>query len=297
MTPLSPTPLPEVNAVLTDLVQRWREILGPNLVGAYLQGSFAVGDFNERSDIDFIVVVGADLTAPELALLQTLHAEMQRQPSYWAKHLEGSYVPAAILRRLTDEPREPIGEPVRPAAWRDPGTGMPPKHYPLLHLGNGTDTLVRSEHDNTLVVRWVLRERGIALCGPAPATLIDPITADELRAEVRTNLLTYTTPYLTGELPIDAVWLQAFFVTLICRMLQTLVTGEIHSKAAGTAWALRTLPPQWHDLAERAAATWAGPQDTWHHSPDSAEVARTLAFMAFAVKRCGALKRVRPRSG
>jgi hypothetical protein len=40
----APTPYAELNAVLAHLVEGARTALGGNFVGAYLQGSFAVGD-------------------------------------------------------------------------------------------------------------------------------------------------------------------------------------------------------------------------------------------------------------
>jgi predicted nucleotidyltransferase len=282
MEHLTPTPLPDVNAVLTELVRRLRQILGKNLVGVYLQGSFAVGDFTTTSDIDFMVIVESDTDGPTLEQLQQMHSAFSQRTSYWPKHLEGSYAPAAIIRRLAPEPRDPPGESPRPAAWRDPGTGLPAKVYPFLFLGNGWDHLVRSEHDNTLVARWVVRERSIALFGPDPASLIDRVSADELRSEVRTNLSVYTAPYLAGNSVIDAVWMQSFFVTLLCRMLHTVCTGEIRSKRRGTEWALKTLPSKWHVLIERAAATWAGSQERWMDQPQSDDVAATLEFMRYA---------------
>ena len=282
----SPTPLPEVNVVLAELMANWREILGPNLIGAYLQGSFAVGDFTATSDIDFLVVIKSEPDAPVLARLQQLHAAMQAKPSYWAKHLEGSYTVAAVIRRLADEPRDPPGEPPRPSSSRDPETGLPARHYPFLFLGNGSDKLARSEHDNNRVVRWVVRERGVVLHGPPPAQLIDPISRDELRAEVRTNLLVYTEPYAASQRVIDQVWMQSFFVTLICRMLHTLHTGQIQSKKAGGEWALQTLDPQWHELIQRAAVTWSKQQERWMNQPDAGEVEATLEFMRYALKLC-----------
>lgn len=56
-----PTPYPDLNTVLQDLVTSIQEILTDNLVGAYLQGSFAVGDFDIHSDVNFIVVTERDL--------------------------------------------------------------------------------------------------------------------------------------------------------------------------------------------------------------------------------------------
>ena len=38
-----PTPFPDLNAVLRELFERVQAVLRINIVGAYLQGSFAVG--------------------------------------------------------------------------------------------------------------------------------------------------------------------------------------------------------------------------------------------------------------
>jgi len=46
------TPFPELNNVLAGLKETAQAILGANFVGAYLQGSLAVGDADEQSDCD-----------------------------------------------------------------------------------------------------------------------------------------------------------------------------------------------------------------------------------------------------
>lgn len=160
----TPTPYPELNAVLAYLLDGVGDCLGDNLVGAYLQGSFAVGDYSEYSDCDFVIVTARDLSPSELPDLQRLHRAIHELPhDYWHAALEGSYAPVDILRRWTTEPRDPPGEP-RLADWADPGlSGSPPRAYPFWYLNHGADTLVRSEHDNTQVVRWCLREKEVAL--------------------------------------------------------------------------------------------------------------------------------------
>src|SRR3989442_1294010 len=72
-SPALPTPYPELNGVLRDLVNSMREALGPDFVGAYLQGSFAVGDFDEHSDCDFIVATEGELTDDQVNALQMMH--------------------------------------------------------------------------------------------------------------------------------------------------------------------------------------------------------------------------------
>jgi hypothetical protein len=48
----TPTPYPDLNAVLQELVSTVQRALGSNFAAACLQGSFAVGDFDQHSDVD-----------------------------------------------------------------------------------------------------------------------------------------------------------------------------------------------------------------------------------------------------
>jgi hypothetical protein len=57
------------------------------------------------------------------------------------------------------DPREPPGAAPRARDWLDEGTGARgPRAYPFVYLDHGARSLVRSEHDDTQVVRWSLRE-------------------------------------------------------------------------------------------------------------------------------------------
>jgi hypothetical protein len=274
------TPYAELNAVLDHLVDGAKAALGDNFVGAYLQGSFAVGDFSEWSDCDFIVVVRHDLTPDEIAPLQALHAGIHQLPyAYWRTGLEGSYVPAAVLRRLEAQPRDPPGEPRGPD-WADPGrSGAPAEHYPFWYLDHGSDHLVRSEHDNSQVVRWCLREKGVALAGPPPKELIDPVTPAMLRAEVRRTLDLVLSLNLE---PMEMVAWQAFWVGLFCRILHTLATGQVASKKAGCAWATQALDPAWRELIDDAAALRKGDAAQAGAPADPAKVAATREFALYA---------------
>jgi len=89
----SPTPYAALNAVLDEFVGRIRELLAESFIGAYLQGSFAIGGFDTYSDVDFLIVLDGDVTDEELPLLQALHEDVYALASPWAQHLEGSYVP------------------------------------------------------------------------------------------------------------------------------------------------------------------------------------------------------------
>jgi predicted nucleotidyltransferase len=155
-----PTTYADLNNVLHDLLVEVTKILDRNLCGAYLQGSFAVGDSDVHSDVDFLVVTYDEVNATQELELRAMHERFPARDVDWAKHLEGSYVPGQSLRRI---------DPAQPA-W--------------LYVDNGSKVMERSAHDNTAVVRWSMREHGIVLSGPDPRDLIDPVTATDLRSEI-----------------------------------------------------------------------------------------------------------------
>jgi hypothetical protein len=155
-----PTPYPELNVVLRELVAGVRGALGRDFVGASLQGSLAVGDFDLDSDVDFVIATASELSDTQVLALQDLHGRIYDLDCAWAQHLEGSYFPTDILRDCAQRGRL------------------------LWYLDHGSRSLVRSDHCNTAVVRWVVRDRGITLAGPAPRTLVDPISVETLREEI-----------------------------------------------------------------------------------------------------------------
>ena len=59
---LSPTPYPDVNALIHELSASMRPILADHFLAMYLDGSLASGAFDADSDVDFIVVTKDDVT-------------------------------------------------------------------------------------------------------------------------------------------------------------------------------------------------------------------------------------------
>jgi hypothetical protein len=256
-----PTPDRELNAVLQEFVTGIQTVLGPNFIAAYLQGSFAVGDWDADSDVDFLVAMDHDLPASDLPALQSLHALIYDLDCSWAQHLEGSYFPKEILRRLG---------PVR---------------TPLLYLDNTFRQLDWSDHDNTLVVRWVVREHGIPLAGPDPRVLIDPVFADELRQEILTTMQEWGDEILLGHYIITNRWAQPFVVLSYCRMLQTLQTGRVESKLAGVRWATGAMDHRWAGLIQRAWQERPNPSLKVRQAADPDDVNSTIEFIHYALAR------------
>ncbi|HRI83507.1 MAG TPA: DUF4111 domain-containing protein, partial [Opitutaceae bacterium] len=253
-------PYPGVNRVLHELVARAGRVLGKNLVGVYLHGSLAVGDFDERdSDLDFLVVVGEPLAEAEVAGLQAMHDRLHDFEAPWAQHLEGSYLPKALL-----EQPEAVGV------------------TPLWYLDNGWRELTQSVHDNSWVVFWILHRYGITVAGPEAKTLFGPVPADRLRREVLAVMKNWGGDMRKDPAMISSVWYQSFAVISFCRMLQTLRTGEIHSKKTGVHWAQAELEPRWAGLIQRAWKERPDPSRKIRLPPAAGEVEQTLEFIGYA---------------
>lgn len=264
------TPFPELDAVLAELVAGARDALADAFVGAYLVGSFALGDADEHSDVDFVVLVRADPAPAERSGLQELHRKLYDRPIPWAQHLEGSYVPLE--------------------AFRSPGVA--PRAF--LYLDNGARELTRDDHCDTAVVRWTLREHGIALAGPPPADVVPPVDPQELRAEARTRMpeiVSWARELAARRAAGDALafnrWAQPYIVLFACRVARTLESGTIVSKAAAGAWALAALDPRWHGLIRAALDDRPGPWTRVHEAASAEAVEATLAFVTDALERWG----------
>jgi Domain of unknown function (DUF4111) len=254
-----PTAFPELNTVLSALVSGIQATLGDALLGVYLQGSFALGAGDADSDVDFIAVLRHAVPDAAVPALQALHGRLYDLESNWAKHLEGSYFPADLLRRPDPDRTE------------------------LLFLDNGSRELVRSKHCNTLVVRWLVREHGIPLLGPPPTDVIDPVVVDDLRREVIAKMRAWAADYFATPSQLNTRWHQPYAVIMFCRMLHTLHTGRVASKPAAIVWGQQSLDPQWAGLLQRAWADRPDPSWKIRQPADPAECASTLAFIRYAL--------------
>ncbi len=255
------TPFADLDAVLVEVVVRNRALLGGEFVGAYLQGSLATGDFDERSDVDYVIVVERDLPDARIPELNALQESLYALASYWARHLEGSYLPRAALAQL------------------------PPPRRAFLYFDNGHRRLMRSTHDDSLVVYWVLRERGIVLAGPDPKALVAPVPWADLRDEIVATMRDWGAELLTTS-KMSNRWYQAFAVLSYCRMLHALSVRSIESKRVAAQWAETALDRRWQGLIRRAWDTRAAmsPAELTRQPADVAEIAATADFIRWCVE-------------
>lgn len=265
-----PTSNPELNAVLHELVKNVQEILKDNFVSAYLQGSFAIGDWDNDSDVDFTTVIENDISDTELQALQDMHARLYNLESEWAKHLEGSYFPKDTLKS---------GNYANKGLWHLDKTSEK-----LWYLNNTHDKLALSNHDNTLVVRWIVREHGITLAGVPAKDLIDFVPADDLRKEILSTMQEWGNEIISGQWKMENKWAQPFVVLMYCRMLHSLNTGRIASKLSGAQWAKNTLDNRWIGLIQRAWDERPNPSLKVRQPVEASEVNDTIKFVRFALE-------------
>jgi hypothetical protein len=248
-----PTLYPDINALLGTLLGDVREMLGTQFAGLYLYGSVASGDFNpETSDIDVVIVTEdeiADGTVPEL---EAMHTRITESGNPWARTLEGSYIPRHALQRYNP------ADPPRPS------------------FNDGRFYLARHSTD-WILQRHILREHGVVLTGPPPATLIDPVTPDGLRRAVSGLLHEWWSPMLDQPTRLHDRTYQAYAVLTMCRALYTLHHSAIASKPAAARWARSSLDSPWPTLIDQALA--------WPHGPQPNELDATIALIRHTLAR------------
>jgi len=259
MTTVSPTPYLDVNEILNLLLTRVKEILGDQFAGMYLFGSLSTGDFDQHSDIDVMIVTDDKISESEFAALRNMHERIAQLDSPWAVQLEISYIPRNALRRFD---RSDI-------------------LHPRLDRGNGEALHMMAHESDWLVQRHILREHGIALEGPDPRSLIDPISPDQLRQAVADVLPLWADPVLNDPSQINKRGYQSFFVLSLCRMLYTLQHGAVISKQLAAGWGMDTLEAKWKPLIERA---WIGRQ---HPGLDAQpeDIAGTLDLIRYTLQQ------------
>jgi len=132
-----------------------------------------------------------------------------------------------------------------------------------------------------VMLRYVLRERGVTLAGPAPRTLIDPVSPDELRQAALAELTNWEAPLLDNPAQMENRGYQSYFVLTLCRILYTLQFGDIISKQVAARWAQETLDRRWSPLIDRA---WVGRQNP-DLKAESEDLDGTLEFIRYALER------------
>lgn len=252
-----PTPYPAVNALLQTLLKEVEMVLGEHLIGMYLFGSLATGDFDQDSDVDVAVISDVDIGDAVFIELRRMHERITQINSPWANQLEVSYLSLKQLFRY-----DPVNA-----------------RHPQLQRDKGS--LLEMDNHARVVERHVLRERGIVVAGPALQSLIAPVSADDLTKSAVEIVNEWLTPMLGREVPFESRGYQSYTVLSLCRILYTLEHGKIASKPTAARWAQEKFGEKWTHLIQSAIRGRQSPQ----LPPEPQDVAETLQFMRFTLEK------------
>ncbi len=252
--------LPTAAELIVDMVRvAITATTGPALVGLYLYGSLATGDFDERiSDIDLLAVLSTEISTDLAARLERVHDQLAEDNPTWRRRIEVVYVSTLALANLRVVP-------------------------PRIHvISSGEPFHVISAGTDWIITWYPARHDGIALVGP-PVTEVVPVTSfEEYANAVRNHMRRFR-----ERIPDDAApGSQAYAVLTMCRGLYTCMHGEPVSKLRAAAWAQGQLP-EWAGLIRDALAwrehQWDVPQADG--TATAASVRRFVAEIAELVAR------------
>ncbi|MFT4038695.1 MAG: DUF4111 domain-containing protein [Thermomicrobiales bacterium] len=212
-----PTGEPEADALLPLLRDGIAAALEPEprLLGLYLYGSLATGDFTPgASDIDPLAVAGGPITPAVIDRLRPMHAAIVAQQPHWDDRVEVVYAPRQGLAAFR-------------AQVMDIGVISPGE--PLHIVAAGVDWLMNWHQ---------ARYAGAVLWGPPAATLVPETTVAEYVAAVRDHAAAFGEwmPAMTSARQ------QSYAVLTLTRALYTVRHGRGASKAAAAAWLARESP-------------------------------------------------------
>ena len=230
-----PTAYTDINQTLGTLHTSIKEVLKDNFVGLYLYGSLASGDFNpSSSDIDFVTVTKDVLNEEQVGQLELMHKSLLTTNNKWMQKLEGSYISKEAFRRY---------DPQDQTKW------------PTL---NEKNFYTDSHATDWIIQRHIVREMGVVIEGPDPKILIDPVSSEDIKDAVR-GLINGWWTYLVNETSeLRRHDYQAFAILSMCRVLYTLETGTIASKAVSAQWAKENLDIKWKTVIDTALSWGEG---------------------------------------
>lgn len=221
---------------LDRVVSLVRDVLGPDVVGAYLFGSAVLGGLQPESDLDVLVV----------SKRQTTRAEKQRLVERLLA-ISGHRTSAGRWRRV--ELTIVVESEIKP--WRYP----PSFDFQYgdwlrgeFESGSLEPWPTRTNPDLAALITMVLLA-GTPVLGPPPDEVFDPVPHDDL-----VHAIVGETDMLLDDLDADT---RNVLLTL-ARIWSTVATGVIRSKDSAADWALERLPDEHRPVLARARAIYLG---------------------------------------
>ena len=213
-----------LNTFLGSLGNALQAALGRNLVGLYVYGSLTQDAFDPRcSDVDCVALIRRGLGSKVVSGLRRQLRHLRNEP---------------LLRRLQ------LTILVRDELLQLNGQGWLYQFGRLSHSGSDGNPII-----------WVnILRSGRVVLGPAPRTVVPPITHRVLRAALRREV-----GYLRAELITKrrSKWrarmhYRRYAALTLCRILYTVATGRVVSKPIAAAWAMSRVRAEHRTTIQRA---------------------------------------------
>jgi predicted nucleotidyltransferase len=207
---------------LDRVLSHVREVLGPDVAGAYLFGSAVLGGLRPESDLDVLVVSKRPTTRAEKQRLVDALLTLSGRPH----RLELTIVADGELDFQYGD------------WWRSE-----------FESGNVEPWSGTAAANDVTVLTAMVLEAGQPMLGPPPADVLAPVS----RQDVVRAMLQGIEPLLE-DLDDDT----RNVVLTLARIWTTLGTGEFRSKDAAADWALERLPEEHRAALARARAIYLG---------------------------------------
>ena len=239
-----------MNTILTQFVDRSKDILKENLVGVYLHGSAVMGCYNpKKSDLDLIVVVNGAIPDSEKKAFMDMVVELNENGP--AKGIEMSVVKREVCKPF-----------VYPTPFE--------LHFSVMHLGwykdNPDDYIQKMNgEDSDLAAHFtIIKKRGKCFYG-------DPI--DEVFGEVPSADYMDSIKDDIAEAEDDIVDNTMYITLNLARVLAYKKDELVLSKKEGGEWALNAVPEEYHDQIKEAMREY----ETGENASYDTELARRYA--------------------
>jgi len=245
---------PNVNKVLAYWAGKVQIAIDQNLIGLYLFGSLAYGDFvYKRSDIDLVAVVKEPLSSVELEKIKQLHLDIEKKFPAWKSRVECSYLPKTLMNEV-----------------------LPPKQT-RPYFGGSTWYDEADYGNEWLINQYFLYHNSIALVGPEYRSLmaLPPDLHEVQKASVR-DLLHEWKPKINDHEWLENSHYQSYLVLNLCRILYTVHNTKLGSKKVAAEWLKKTYP-EWRGLIKEAEA--------WVYGKEMRQQEKTIAFIRFAIRK------------
>lgn len=247
------TSYPDINEVLDHLLSQIKAVLTQKLVGVYLYGSLVWGDFEyQSSDIDLLVAISSEIDEQEFRNVDQMHRDVVERYTQWNNRIEIAYISLHALQTFKLHSSQiAIISPGEPFHIKDAGTDW--------------------------LVNWYLvQEKGTALFGPSPRTIIAPISKAEFIQAVQQQAKDWREYIVHTQ---HSRPYQAYAILTLCRALYAATHGEQVSKRQAALWA-ETHVPAWATLIRNARAWRAAWRDqAVDHAATFPETRRFVEYM------------------